>query len=113
VSNSDLPSPGTTSTHWPNPKARLLGRRILGVPFVKGERRAHARQSAVLRHAQQARKGGWLLNVLPVSAVPEGYASIAAFLGIAIVSAAAVHWLLEVPVAPLMRFRSPLPRLGV
>jgi peptidoglycan/LPS O-acetylase OafA/YrhL len=57
--------------------------------------------------------GGWLLNVLPVSSVSEGYASIAAFLGITIVSAAAVHWLLEVPAAQLMRLRSPLPRFGV
>jgi hypothetical protein len=57
--------------------------------------------------------GGWVLNVLPVSVVSEGYASIAAFLGITIVSAAAVHWLLEVPVAQLMRFRSPLPRFGI
>ncbi len=56
--------------------------------------------------------GGRLLNMLPVSVVSEGYVSIAAFLGITIVSAAAVHWLLEVPVAQLMRFSSPLPKFG-
>jgi peptidoglycan/LPS O-acetylase OafA/YrhL len=57
--------------------------------------------------------GGWLLNILPVSVVSEGYVSIAAFLGITIVSAATVHWLLEVPVAQLMRLRSPLPKFGI
>jgi peptidoglycan/LPS O-acetylase OafA/YrhL len=56
--------------------------------------------------------GGWLLNALPVSTVPEGYQSIGAFLVVTIGSAAVVHRLLERPMAQLMRLSFPLSRLS-
>jgi peptidoglycan/LPS O-acetylase OafA/YrhL len=46
---------------------------------------------------------GWLLHLLPVTTLNEGYVSILAFLAVTIAAGAIVHGLIEVPVAEFMR----------
>jgi peptidoglycan/LPS O-acetylase OafA/YrhL len=55
--------------------------------------------------------GRWLLDLLPISTVPEGYVSTVTFLGVTTVCAIIVHRLLERPVAQLMRVGFPRLRL--
>jgi peptidoglycan/LPS O-acetylase OafA/YrhL len=56
--------------------------------------------------------GGWLFDLLPVSTIPKGYLSIAAFLAVTIISAIVVHRLLERPLARIMRLSVPLWRFS-